>query len=106
MLVTRGTVAGGDRVRQSVRASGWRASRHGIEVGRVPGPVRCATAGVAAQADGHILLNPVLIVAPLPCIEYVVVHELCHLKEHNHGPTLLSAAGRHDAGLGEQTRTA
>lgn len=35
--------------------------------------------------DGKILLNPDLIVAPVICIEYVVAHELCHLKEHNHG---------------------
>jgi predicted metal-dependent hydrolase len=34
--------------------------------------------------EGHILLNPELIVAPKTCIEYVIVHELCHLKEHNH----------------------
>ncbi len=39
----------------------------------------------SCTAEGHILLNPDLIVAPRPCIEYVVVHELCHLKEHNHG---------------------
>ena len=34
--------------------------------------------------SGSILLNIDLIVAPLPCIEYVVTHELCHLKIHNH----------------------
>jgi predicted metal-dependent hydrolase len=32
--------------------------------------------------DGHILLNPDLIVAPVVCIEYVVAHELCHLTAH------------------------
>jgi predicted metal-dependent hydrolase len=36
--------------------------------------------------EGRILLNPELIIAPKMCIEYVIVHELCHLKEHNHGP--------------------
>ena len=36
--------------------------------------------------DGHILLNPELIVAPLPSIEYVVIHELVHVRHHNHGP--------------------
>jgi len=36
--------------------------------------------------EGHILLNPDLIIAPKQCIEYVIVHELCHLQEHNHGP--------------------
>ena len=38
----------------------------------------------SCTGEGHILLNPQLIIAPLPSIEYVVVHELCHLKEHNH----------------------
>lgn len=36
--------------------------------------------------EGRILLNPDLIIAPKMCIEYVIVHEMCHLKEHNHGP--------------------
>jgi predicted metal-dependent hydrolase len=35
--------------------------------------------------EGGILLNPDLLIAPVMCIEYVVAHELCHLKEHNHG---------------------
>jgi predicted metal-dependent hydrolase len=34
---------------------------------------------------GKILLNPELIKAPASCIEYVLMHELCHLIEHNHG---------------------
>jgi predicted metal-dependent hydrolase len=38
----------------------------------------------SCTGEGHILLNPDLIIAPMPSIEYVVVHELCHLKEHNH----------------------
>ena len=33
---------------------------------------------------GKIILNPELIKAPKPCIEYVIVHELCHLKHHDH----------------------
>ena len=35
---------------------------------------------------GHIVLNPHLVKAPRDCIDYVIMHELCHLKEHNHGP--------------------
>ncbi|WP_300499152.1 M48 family metallopeptidase [Marinobacter sp.] len=33
---------------------------------------------------GTILLNPHLVKTPIRCIDYVVLHELCHLKEHNH----------------------
>jgi predicted metal-dependent hydrolase len=33
---------------------------------------------------GKIILNPELIKAPKPCIEYVIVHELCHLVHRNH----------------------
>jgi len=32
----------------------------------------------------RILLNPKLIYTPKDCIDYVVVHELCHLKYKNH----------------------
>lgn len=34
--------------------------------------------------QGKIYLNPELIAAPKPCIDYVIFHELCHTKEHNH----------------------
>lgn len=34
---------------------------------------------------GVILLNPELIKAPVACIEYVVVHELCHSRVSGHG---------------------
>lgn len=33
---------------------------------------------------GKIILNPELIKAPRGCIEYVIIHELCHLVHRNH----------------------
>lgn len=35
---------------------------------------------------GRLTLNPLLVRAPWECIDYVLLHELCHLKEHNHSP--------------------
>jgi predicted metal-dependent hydrolase len=40
----------------------------------------------SCSARGTISLNWRLIAMPKPIFEYVVVHELCHLVEHNHGP--------------------
>lgn len=39
----------------------------------------------SCTAQGKIILNPELMKAPKGCIEYVIVHELCHLvyREHN-----------------------
>jgi len=36
--------------------------------------------------EGKIILNPMLIKAPTYCIDYVIIHELAHLIEHNHSP--------------------
>ncbi|MBI2281092.1 MAG: M48 family metallopeptidase [Bacteroidetes bacterium] len=33
---------------------------------------------------GKIILNPELIKAPKGCIEYVIIHELCHLVHYDH----------------------
>lgn len=38
----------------------------------------------SCQPDGRIVLNPEIIKAPARCIDYVVIHELCHLVHHNH----------------------
>lgn len=38
----------------------------------------------SCSAKGNIILNPKLIKASKPCIEYVILHELCHLIHRNH----------------------
>jgi len=38
----------------------------------------------SCTAKGQIILNPELIKAPRGCIEYVIIHELCHLIYHDH----------------------
>lgn len=38
----------------------------------------------SCSTKGTILLNLRLIQTPADCIDYVIIHELAHLKEHNH----------------------
>jgi predicted metal-dependent hydrolase len=38
----------------------------------------------SCSPSGRILLNLHLVKAPRECIDYVILHELCHLAEHNH----------------------
>jgi predicted metal-dependent hydrolase len=44
--------------------------------------------------NGAITLNLELIKAPRDCIDYVIMHELCHLKEAHHGPRFWALLGR------------
>jgi len=46
------------------------------------------------SAAGVITLNPLLLRAPPHCIDYVIAHEVCHLREHNHGPAFYALQSR------------
>lgn len=43
-----------------------------------------ATRWGSCTPTGRVILNPYLIRAPKGCIEYVIIHELCHLVYHDH----------------------
>jgi len=38
----------------------------------------------SCSTKGNLILNPHLAKAPKECIDYVILHELCHIAEHNH----------------------
>lgn len=56
--------------------------RWGSLSGPVPGSERRDPRSVAPR---RMTLNLALVRAPRECIEYVVVHELCHLEQRGHG---------------------
>jgi predicted metal-dependent hydrolase len=61
-----------------------------------------ATQWGSCAVNGDILLNPALVRAPRECIDYVITHEVCHLREHNHSPEffrLLTKAVPHWEGI-------
>jgi predicted metal-dependent hydrolase len=43
---------------------------------------------------GRLTLNPYLVKAPRDCIDYVILHELCHLAEHNHSDRFYRLMGQ------------
>lgn len=48
----------------------------------------------SCSKKGTITLSTELIKTPLHCIEYVIMHELCHLRVHDHGPAFFRLLAR------------
>ena len=61
------------------------AARLGVRVGRLS-LSSAATRWGSASASGAVRLHWRLIEHPMATIDYVVAHELAHLREMNHGP--------------------
>lgn len=49
----------------------------------------------SCSPGGVLSLNPHLIKAPSACIDYVLLHEMCHLKHHNHSQNFYRLLDRH-----------
>lgn len=48
----------------------------------------------SCSKEGRILLNVELVQAAIECIDYVIVHELCHLKVPHHSPAFYRLLAR------------
>ncbi len=48
----------------------------------------------SCSAQGTLMLNPHLVKAPRDCIDYVLLHELCHIKVYNHGERFYRLLGQ------------
>src|SRR5690606_2338808 len=48
----------------------------------------------SCSPNGRITLNPHLVKAPRECIDYVILHELCHMAEHNHSERFYRLMGQ------------
>ncbi len=58
-----------------------------------PRVVRLRARWGSCAADGRITLNLGLVLLEQPLIDYVLLHELCHLREMNHGPRFYALLG-------------
>lgn len=79
-----------ERIRRCVQIAS--PLRLGIDVKLRVKPMECRW-GSCSKA-GTITLNTDLVKAPMHCIDYVIMHELCHLSIHDHSPAFFRMLGR------------
>jgi predicted metal-dependent hydrolase len=77
------------RVERAIWSTAWlEVSSPPIRIGSLQ-----ARWGSTSRA-GRITFNIDLVKAPLPCVDYVVAHELVHLRIPNHSPAFWRMVGR------------
>jgi predicted metal-dependent hydrolase len=74
-----------------------RVAHFGARVGRHPARIAIRdqkTRWGSCSPQGTISINWRLLLAPTAVMDYVIVHELCHLEHHNHSARFWAAVGR------------
>lgn len=67
----------------------------GVRAGRIAYRNMRSRWGSCQPDSGRICINTRLALYPPECLEYVVVHELCHLRERGHGPKFKALMDRY-----------
>lgn len=89
-----------------LRAREWLARRVADLAARLPWVRNTPTLALkvmqsrwgSCSANGRLTLNPLMVRAPREAIDYVIVHELCHLRHHHHGPAFYRLLDRYVPG--------
>jgi predicted metal-dependent hydrolase len=80
-------------VREIRREASRYVGYYGMLIGKTPSAFRFApmrTLWGSLSSGGRMALDLSLILAPPKALEYVIVHEMCHLWVRNHGPRFWS----------------
>lgn len=71
-----------------------RASHHGVRHSGAFRLRRMATRWGSCTRAGQLTFHPLLVQAPKDCIDYVLLHELCHTAEFSHSRAYYALLGR------------